>query len=101
MALDGVFLYKLKNEMSFLKGAHLDKIYQPSKDELVFLLRCKEGSFRMLLSARSGASRIHFTSSRPENPASPPMFCMLLRKYLGSARITDISSFRSYVIQAE
>ncbi len=90
MALDGVFLYKLKNEMSFLKGAHLDKIYQPSKDELVFLLRCKEGSFRMLLSARSGASRIHFTSSRPENPASPPMFCMLLRKYLGSARITDI-----------
>lgn len=90
MALDGVFLHKLKNEMAFIKGAHLDKIYQPSKDELVFLLRCKEGAYRMLLSARSGASRVHFTSSRPENPASPPMFCMLLRKYLGSARVIDI-----------
>ena len=90
MALDGVFLHKLKNEMSFIIGAHLDKIYQPSKDELVFLLRCKQGTYRMLLSAKSGAARVHFTSSKPENPASPPMFCMLLRKYLGSARITNI-----------
>ncbi len=90
MALDGVFLHKLKNEIAFIKGAHLDKIYQPSKDELVFLLRCKEGTFRMLLSVKSGAARVHFTSLKPENPPSPPMFCMLLRKYLSSARITDI-----------
>ncbi|MEE0945646.1 MAG: NFACT RNA binding domain-containing protein [Acutalibacteraceae bacterium] len=90
MALDGIFLYKLRNEMSFLKGAHLDKIYQPSKDELVFLLRCKEGAFRLFLSAKQGSARVHITSSRPENPASPPMFCMLLRKYLSSARIVDI-----------
>lgn len=91
MPLDGVYLYKLKDELSCLKEAHIDKIYQPSKDELVFLLRSKEGAFRLLISAKQGAARIHLTSSKPENPSSPPMFCMLLRKHLSSAKLIDIT----------
>lgn len=87
MPLDGAFLYKLKNEIDCSIGAHLDKIYQPSRDELVFLLRSKEGTKRLLISAKPGSARVHFTASKPENPPSPPMFCMLLRKYLGSARL--------------
>ena len=90
MPLDGAFLYKLKAETTAFLGAHVDKIYQPSRDELVFLLRSKTGSRRLLISARSGSARVHFTSSRPENPASPPMFCMLLRKYLSSARLVSV-----------
>lgn len=90
MPLDGAFLYKLKAETATFLGAHVDKIYQPSRDELVFLLRSKTGSRRLLISARSGSARAHFTSSRPENPASPPMFCMLLRKYLSSARLVSV-----------
>ncbi len=90
MALDGVFLHKIKNEISSLIGAHTDKIYQPSRDELVFLLRSKEGAFRLLISARQGAARIHLTDSKPENPANPPMFCMLLRKHLGASRLSEI-----------
>ena len=90
MPLDGAFLYKLKNELSTLNNAHLDKIFQPSRDELVFLLRSKEGTHRLLLSAKQGASRVHLTDSKPENPQTPPMFCMLLRKYLGAARLVNI-----------
>ena len=87
MPLDGALLYKLKKEINCSIGAHLDKIYQPSRDELVFLLRSKEGARRLLISAKTGSARVHFTEVKPENPPSPPMFCMLLRKYLGSARL--------------
>lgn len=90
MPLDGALLYKLKNEINSLIGAHLDKIYQPSRDELVFLLRSKEGAKRLLISAKPGSARVHFTEVRPENPPSPPMFCMLLRKYLSSARLVSV-----------
>ena len=90
MSLDGAFLSKIKNELNLYVGAHLDKIYQPSRDELVFLLRSKEGSKRLLLSARQGSARVHFTSFKPDNPPSPPMFCMLMRKYLSAARLVSV-----------
>ena len=90
MALDGIFLHKLKNELSENIGSHIDKIHQPSKDELVFLLRSKQGAKRLLISAAVSATRINFTESKYENPDKPPMFCMLLRKYLGSARLCEV-----------
>lgn len=90
MPFDGIFLHKVKTELSALIGAHTDKIYQPSRDELVFLLRSREGAFRLLISARQGAARIHLTDSKVENPINPPMFCMLLRKHLGSSKLVDI-----------
>ncbi|MBR2043804.1 MAG: NFACT family protein [Clostridia bacterium] len=90
MPLDGALLYKLKNEINLYIGSHLDKIYQPSRDELVFLLRSKEGAKRLLISAKPGSARVHFTEIKPENPPSPPMFCMLLRKYLGAARLIEV-----------
>ncbi len=90
MALDGIFLNKLKGELSVLIGSHTEKIYQPSKDELVFLLRLKGGSKRLLISCVSGLSRVGITEEKPENPENPPMFCMLMRKYLGSSKLVDI-----------
>ncbi len=90
MSLDGAFLYKLKEELKIAIDSHIDKIYQPSRDELVFLLRKKGFQKRLFLSAKSGAQRAHFTENKYENPATPPMFCMLMRKYLLSARLVDI-----------
>ena len=90
MSLDGAFLSKIKNEIELYIGAHLDKIYQPSRDELVFLLRSKVGVGRLFISARQGSARVHFTSFKHDNPPSPPMFCMLLRKYLSSARLISV-----------
>lgn len=70
-----------------LSGARVEKVLQPSKDE-VFLAMHKDGShFRLHINAGASAARIGITRENPENPKVPPMFCMLLRKHLTGARL--------------
>jgi predicted ribosome quality control (RQC) complex YloA/Tae2 family protein len=90
MAFDGAFLYKIVQELKTAIDCHIDKIYQPSREELVFLLRKKGFQKRLLVNVKSGFARVQFTENKYENPAVPPMFCMLLRKYLSAARLIDI-----------
>lgn len=91
MAFDGGFLFKTVEELKTACDCHIDKIYQPSKDELVFLLRKKGFVRRLYITVKSGSARIHFTENKFENPAVPPNFCMLLRKYLSAARVLNIT----------
>lgn len=91
MAFDGGFLHRITDELNTAADSHVDKIYQPSKDELVFLLRKKGFAKRLLICVKAGAARIQFTENKYENPASPPMFCMLIRKYLSAARLIKIT----------
>ncbi|MDE6385990.1 MAG: NFACT family protein, partial [Eubacterium sp.] len=92
MALDGIYLHHLKNEISsFAVGSRIEKIHQPSREELVLSLRSREGTKKLLLSCRADSARIHFTEYAPENPAKPPMLCMLLRKHLTGAKITAVN----------
>jgi predicted ribosome quality control (RQC) complex YloA/Tae2 family protein len=91
MALDGIFLRHLKAEIeNNVLGGRVDKIYQPSRDELVFVMRTFEGSYKLLLSARPNTARINFTATKPENPKQPPMLCMLMRKRLQSAKLIEV-----------
>lgn len=91
MPLDGMLLHFLKNEIAQAAvGCRVEKLHQPSKDELVLLLRSRTGSKKLLISASSNSPRIHFTESAPDNPQTPPMFCMLLRKHLTGAVLTGI-----------
>ncbi len=92
MALDGVFLRHIKGELKKeLAESRVDKIYQPSGDELIFVMRSRDnGAKKLLLSARASSPRINITYSTPENPQTPPMLCMLLRKRLSGARLRDI-----------
>ena len=91
MALDGAFLRHLKKEITDRAlGSRVDKIYQPNKEELVFLLRTRQEAFKLLLSARANSPRIHFTQYAPENPKVPPMLCMLLRKRLSGAKLVEV-----------
>ena len=91
MALDGIFLYHLKNEVAqFAVGARIEKIHQPSKEELLLSLRSREGAKKLVLSCRADSAGIYFTSFSPENPPKPPMLCMLLRKHLTGARILAV-----------
>ncbi len=94
MGIDGIYLYQLKKELSVsLKDARVDKIHQPSKNELVLQLRSATlGGKRLLLSIRPSAPRINFTDVSYENPSEPPMFCMLMRKYLAGARFIEIEN---------
>ncbi len=91
MALDGYFLSKLKDELlSRAVGTKIDKVQQPSKDEILLTLRRKSGSEKLLICVRADAPRVHFTAQNAQNPTQPPMFCMLLRKYLTGAKITNV-----------
>lgn len=91
MGIDGIFTYKLKNEITeVLEGTRIDKIHQPSKEELVLLFRKSGLSKRMLICIRPSSPRIHFTETGSENPAEPPMFCMLMRKHLSGARFIGV-----------
>ncbi|MFR7479298.1 MAG: NFACT family protein, partial [Acutalibacteraceae bacterium] len=91
MALDGACLHHLQKEIwDRAKEARIDKIYQPNRDELVFVLRTRKERMNLLLSARANSARVHFTQVLPENPAQPPMFCMLLRKRFTGGRLLRI-----------
>ncbi|MEG0913123.1 MAG: NFACT RNA binding domain-containing protein [Oscillospiraceae bacterium] len=91
MALDAATLFVTANELKKqIIGARVDKLYMPTRDEALFSLRTQGGIKKLLVSARSGSARVHITAEDFENPAVPPTFCMLLRKHLGSGRITDV-----------
>ncbi len=91
MALDGAFLACLRRELiDALPEARVDKIYQPEREELILAMRYRGGAERLYLSAHAAAPRVHFTKESPENPAQPPMFCMLLRKRLTGGRLASI-----------
>lgn len=91
MAIDGLFLHFIKEEIKeFAVGAKVDKLYLPTRHELVILLRTRTQTRRLFVSVSGNAPRINFTRFTPENPANPPMLCMLLRKQLCGAAVTDV-----------
>ncbi len=72
-------------------GARIEKVYQPERDEILLQMRSFAGGRRLLINAGSGNPRIGFCEIPKENPQNPPMFCMLLRKYLQGAKLSEIT----------
>ena len=92
MAFDATLLTAVLDEIrAKAAGARIDKIHQPSRDTLILHLKCQEGRQKLIFVANPTAPRLHFTTASPENPAEPPMFCMLLRNHLSGARLLNIS----------
>ena len=88
MPLDAVCLRAVVEELRpQLLGLRIDKVQQPSRDQVILLLR---GNKRLLLNAGASAPRIQLTEILRDNPAEPPMFCMLLRKHLVGAKVADV-----------
>ena len=91
MAFDAFYLTCVLNEIRDLGEARVDKIHQPSRDAVILHLRGRENRAKLLINPNPAAPRLHLTAASPENPAEPPMFCMLLRKHLSGARLVEIS----------
>ncbi len=88
MAIDAICLQAVVEELRpQLLGLRADKVQQPARDQVVLLFRGK----RLLLNAGAGAPRLQLTEILRDNPAEPPMFCMLLRKHLSGARVAEIT----------
>lgn len=94
MALDGMFLSFLVNEVNdLLVGAKVDKIHQPSKNELVFIMRTRGGMHKLYFTADANSPRFAVVDKTPENPQTPPMLCMLFRKRLIGATLISVEQF--------
>lgn len=91
MAFDGVVVANLVHELSsLLTGGRILKISQPEKDEIVLTIK-NYNQYKLFLSAGAGLPLVYLTETSKPNPMTAPNFCMLLRKYLSSARILSIS----------
>lgn len=91
MPLDAICLGAVTEELNHvLAGCRVEKVYQPDRDEIVLQTRGQGGARRLLVSIAAGAPRVHFIDAARENPATPPMFCMLLRKHVQGAKIAAV-----------
>ena len=94
MALDGMYLNFLVSEVNtLLAGSKVDKIHQPSKNELVFIMRTKGGMHKLYFSADANSPRFAVVEKTPENPQNPPMLCMLFRKRLVGATLLSVEQY--------
>ena len=91
MPMDALCLSAVRKETEqAVLGGRIDKIHQPSRDEILLHIRSRAGACRLLLSANPARPRMQLTELPRENPAEPPMFCMLLRKYLTGGKIMEL-----------
>ena len=92
MPLDAVTVSALAKELSErIEGGRIDKVQQPERDMLLLSLRAKGENLRLVIAAGTGNARAGITRGSFENPAEPPMFCMLMRKHLVGARILSVT----------
>lgn len=92
MPFDAIFMTALAGELrQALTGGKVDKLYQPARDEAVLHMRAGRDNVRLLLSASPAHPRAQLTRVPRENPETPPMFCMLLRKHFTGARLLELS----------
>ncbi|MCW3058471.1 MAG: hypothetical protein JWQ02_292 [Capsulimonas sp.] len=88
MIFDALMLAAVTDEISkTVTGGRIERISQPSPLDLVLRIYNMGAKHDLLLSCDPDHARIHFTSLRRDNPPQPPVFCMLLRKYLDGARV--------------
>ncbi|MDY5626430.1 MAG: NFACT RNA binding domain-containing protein [Clostridia bacterium] len=91
MALDSSVLCALKKEfIQKLNGARVEKVYQPERDEIVISIRNFKDTYKLLLCAHSSFARVGLINATKDNPDTPPLFCMLLRKHLCGGKIVEI-----------
>ncbi|MEN3002760.1 Rqc2 family fibronectin-binding protein [Dehalobacterium formicoaceticum] len=91
MPFDGLVMCTIQKELTDkIIFGKIVKIYQPERHTVLFKIRKGADSHQLLISAHPLAGRIHLTTDTKENPMTPPMFCMVLRKHLEGGRIIAI-----------
>lgn len=91
MALDGIFIHSIIKELKYkLLGGRVEKVTQPEKDEIILSIKNERKNYKLLISTSPVYPKVHLTNMSKVNPMQPPMFCMVLRKYLNSGKLIDI-----------
>jgi len=91
MPFDGIVATAVAHELNIkLMGGRIFKIYQPERYTLIFHIRTGSENYKLLINCNANSARIHLTELDLENPETPPVFCMLLRKHLLGGTVTKI-----------
>ncbi len=91
MPQDAYTLNRIAGELKeTFVGGKISKITQPEKDTLSFIIYTKSGSVKLDVCASAKRCRISLGGGDLPNPKNAPNFCMLLRKHLQNAEITNI-----------
>ena len=95
MAFDGIVTKGVITELNkTLIGAKVNKVLQPTKNEIILDLYSKDGGkYNLLISILPEGCRLHLTTHLKSNPSNPFNFCMLLRKYLVGSKILKVSNY--------
>lgn len=86
-----------KENKDFLENARIQKIQQTSRRDLILTLRNHSFTKKLYINVNPKYYHIAFLSNESfktrnlKIPDKPPMFCMLLRKYIDNAKITEVS----------
>jgi len=91
MPFDAFTLKHTIKEMQFFVGGKINKINQPSKEEVIFSVYANGKTQKLILSTHAQNARIGITTQEKENPSVAPNFCMLLRKHILGGEILSIS----------
>ena len=94
---DSLTLKALMNEIKpVIDNSRVQKIRQPSRRELVLTLRNNSKNHTLFISIKPSFAHLCLLEEEFKNfrimdiPKSPPMFCMLLRKYLENSKIEKV-----------
>ena len=91
MSLDGIAIRALTEELNtLLAGGRIDKIQQPDSQTIIFNIRQRGQNHKLLISIHPQSARFHITNTNKPNPQQPPLFCMVLRKYLEGSKLQSI-----------
>ncbi|EEI87012.1 putative fibronectin-binding protein [Anaerococcus lactolyticus ATCC 51172] len=94
MSFDGIVTRKIVNELKKeILGGKIQKISQPSKNDIIFNIYSMRKSYKLFVSANNNEARINFTEKKYENPEKPDNFCMVLRKHINQGKIIDIKQY--------
>lgn len=94
MAFDGIITNSVVHELkNTLVGSRVEKIHMPTKNDIVLNFHCNREKLKLLISIDASNARFHFTKQNKENPVKAPQFCMVLRKYLQGAKLTQITQY--------
>lgn len=93
MAFDGIVTRQVVLELKdALVGGKVNKVFEPNKNEIILGIYCNGKNYALDVSISSNNYRMNLTTNSKPNPLNAPNFCMLLRKHLVGARITNIYS---------
>lgn len=90
MAFDGLFTIAMTTELQQLVTGRISKIHQPNAQEILMHIRAQGQNFKLLFSVHPSYSRVQITNETIDNPAQPPLFCMVLRKHLEGGIIQSV-----------